>query len=218
MRREDEEEEGDFLERRSGRGCARRRPARLLRRPRRAPLTFEEIFSSCSSDATFSATVLFECQTAGFSFRARWSFFGFARSFSTSPTGSPVEAFSTSPPSSIAISVSSRFDTTERGRVSAMSSSDAKSSRCLMRSHAGASTSPSPSCARGPTSPSASRPSRVNLRSPFFESRVDVGRLRSPRAAVPDHDRPAAVLARGDDPLERSRTRAGDPRRASPCA
>src|SRR5450631_2979531 len=86
----------------------------------------------------------FECQTAGFSFCFRWSFFGFARSFSTSPTGSPVEAFSTSPPSSRAISVRRRFETTERGRDSATSSSDAKASRCLMRSHEGFVEEPHP--------------------------------------------------------------------------
>src|SRR5262245_45558953 len=48
--------------------------------------------------------------------------------------GSPVEAFSTSPPSSRAISASRRLLTTERGFSVAMSLLDAKRSRCLMSS------------------------------------------------------------------------------------
>src|SRR5664279_3098461 len=86
----------------------------------------------------------FECQTAGFAFVFRWSFFGSASSFSTSLTGSPVEAFSTSPPSSSAISVRRRFETTDRGRDSETSSSDAKASRCLMRSQEGFFDEPQP--------------------------------------------------------------------------
>ena len=130
----------------------------------------DEDFSSCSLDATFSATLLLECQTEGIFFRARWSFFGFARSFSTSPTGSPVEAFSTSPPSSIAISVSSRFETTDRGRVSAMSSSEAKSSRCLMRSHVGLEALPQPFVRTSTHEPPNFVPERVNFSSPFFKA------------------------------------------------
>ena len=73
--------------------CAPRRMR--ARRPRTAtcrPLTFKEIFRSLRP-----ALLRLECQTAGFFFFRSRSF-GFFRSFSTSPTGSPVEAFSTSPP------------------------------------------------------------------------------------------------------------------------
>src|ERR1700737_1343182 len=49
--------------------------------------------------------------------------------------GSPVAAFSTSPPPSRAISASRRFETAERGIASATSvSAEANSSRCLINS------------------------------------------------------------------------------------
>ena len=133
----------------------------------------------------------------------RWSFFGSVSSLSTSATGSPVEAFSTSPPSSIAIWVSSRFETTERGRVSAMSSSDAKSSRCLMRSHAGF-VDAAPAL-RAHDHPRALQLLAVEreLQVALREGRVHVRALRRPRAAVPHHDGAAAVLSAGDDSLER---------------
>src|SRR5664279_317926 len=190
----EEEEEGDFLER----GLAS--DTRVEDPPRfgdaSALFTFEE---RSSSYATFSATLLFECQTAEFSLRARWSFFGFARSFSTSPTGSPVDAFSTSPPSSIAISVSSRFDTTERGRVSAMSSPEAKSSRCLIRSHAGRFGEPQPFVRTRTHEPFSFSPSRVNVRSPFSRAAPTSGDSgahvpRSHTMTVPPPYSPAGMI------------------------
>src|SRR5450830_790840 len=153
-----------------------------------------------SSDLSFSfAPRGFERQTAGFSFRTRWSFFGFARSRSTSSTGSPVDAFSMSPPSSIAISVSSRFDTTERGRVSAMSSSETKSSRCLMRSHAGRFGEPQPFVRTRTHEPFSFSPSSVNLRAPFSRAASTSGDSgahvpRSHTMTVPPPYSPAGMI------------------------
>src|SRR6266508_4671825 len=79
---------------------------------------------------------LCECHTdffAAFFFGGAISF-GFWSSFFKSAGGSPVAAFSMLPPSSRAISIRRRSETTERGRVSAMSLVLACGSRCLIRS------------------------------------------------------------------------------------
>src|SRR6266851_4396145 len=81
-------------------------------------------------------TLLFECQTdffAVFFFGGAISF-GLSSSFFKRAGGSPSAAFFMLPPSSRAISTRRRPETTERGRVSAMSSVLACSSRCLIRS------------------------------------------------------------------------------------
>src|SRR5450432_4586386 len=49
--------------------------------------------------------------------------------------GSPVAAFSTSPPPSFAICDSRRLEIAERGFSCAMTMLEAKSSRCLINSH-----------------------------------------------------------------------------------
>src|SRR6266849_2663390 len=75
--------------------------------------------------------------------------------------GSPVAAFFTLPPSSSAISVSVRLVNTENGSVSAMSSSFAYLSRCLIRSHWRSRVRTSTN------EPFNFWPSKANLSSPF---------------------------------------------------
>ena len=123
----------------------------------------------------------------------------------SSAGGSPSAAFSTSPPSSRAISSEQAVrDDRARRPSSATSSPLAALVAVLDQEPGAASPSPAarPACARAPTSRASFLPSSANLSSPFCERRVDVGRLRRPRAAVPDHHRAAAVLALRDDALE----------------
>ncbi len=168
-----------------------------------ALFTFEEIFSSLSFSSFFFSSFVsprgFECQTEGFAFFFRSRSPGFFSSFSTSATGSPVEAFSTSPPSSIAIWVRSLFERTDRERVSATSSSEAKSSRCLMRSHVAFEEPPQPFVRTRTQEPFSFSPWSVNLRSPFFRAASTSGLSgvqvpRSQTMTVPPPYSPAGMI------------------------
>ncbi len=120
---------------------------------------------------------------------------GFSRSVRSRAGGSPSAARSVLPPSSRAISTSSRPETTDRGCSSAMSRRDADASRWRIRSQGVLlllRSAPTHADQRpGALELLAVEPERQVARG---ERRVHVRNLRSPGAPVPDHDGAAAVF------------------------
>src|SRR6266567_2926476 len=84
--------------------------------------------------------------------------------------GSPVEAFSTSPPSSLAISARRRLLTADLGRSAVTSFVEAKRSRCLISSQDLSALPPKPRVRTSTHEPRSFAPLRVNLRSPLFSA------------------------------------------------
>ena len=127
---------------------------------------------------------------------------GFSSILRRSAGGSPSAAFSMLPPSSRAISTSSRFETTERGASSAMS-------RLLGPLVAVLDEQPGGLASRRPPARPHQHPRALQLLAvepelqlALLQRRVHVLGLGSPRAAVPDHHGAAAVLALRNDALE----------------
>ena len=109
------------------------------------------------------------------------------RLFSFDP-GSPVAAFSTSPPPSRAISARSLLLTIERGFSIVTSFVDVYWSRCLMSSHDFPEASP-PQPVRANQDPRSFQFFAVKreLEIAFSERRVHVRKYGRPRSLVPDH-------------------------------
>ena len=122
--------------------------------------------------------------------------------------------------SSARMSAKSRSLLTLSGANSAMSTSPAQSSRCLISSH----DRPSPPLPPHPPLRAHEHPRSLQLEPverelqvALLQRRVDIVDLRRPRAAVPQHHDAGAVAGR-ESRLRNRRIRSGDPRRASPGA
>src|ERR1700676_357320 len=85
-------------------------------------------------------------------------------------TGSPVAAFSTSPPFSPAISASNRLLKTERGSAAVMSFCEAYLSRCLINNQDLSGLLPKPRVRTSTQEPHNFLPTKVNFRSPFWRA------------------------------------------------
>src|SRR5580704_11253688 len=79
-------------------------------------------------------------------------------------TGSPVAAFSTSPPFSLAISASNRLLRTERGSSATMSFCEEYLSRCLINNQDLSALLPKPRVRTSTQEPRSFLPSRLNFK------------------------------------------------------
>src|ERR1700676_5358563 len=96
-----------------------------------------------------------------------WERVRFLVFFGVPPEGSPVAAFSTSPPPSRAMSARNLWLRTERGASAVISFFEAYLSRCLMSSQDLSARLPNPLVRINAHEPRNFRPARENLKSPF---------------------------------------------------